>query len=142
MGGIARSGGFRPIGLRQMCGSLFVFACLTLGLARGAAGAEAPLTFGIFPLSERAAAYDQPVIHALVVELLRSQGLQPGSDVILREFDTSQNSMAALLRKTIQAFADTSAGKSYFAATGHGAWLPVDDAAMRRLDPYTQYVKD
>jgi len=261
--------------------SLLAITCATLGLAPGAAGAQAALTFGIFPYRtpqwlmtnfaplrdylqqasgrrvdmvtapdyrtyhERVRAGDYDIIflaphlarlaekesqyqriamtryhiqgvivvpkasparrvadlrgktlavptsaaftHALALELLRRHGLEPGRDVTLRELDHNQNSMAAplrgdadaavtgillwtkegdhdrmrvlaetravpgfllmahprlpaatvaRLRKITGEFADTPSGKAYFAATGHGAWLPVDDATMRGLDPF------
>lgn len=48
----------------------------------------------------------------------------------------------ARLRKITEEFANTSGGKGYFAATGHGAWVSVDDAAMRSLDPLLPRFKD
>jgi len=50
--------------------------------------------------------------------------------------------MVARLRKALFAFGDTQEGKTYFATTGHGAWLPVDDATMRSLDPYMRHARD
>lgn len=131
--------------------------------------------------------------HVLALELLYRQGLQPGRDIMLREFENNQNSMAAplrgdadaaitgillwekegdhekmrvvaetqtvpglvlmahprvpkatvaRLRKITEEFAGTPPGQAYFAATGHGAWLPVDDTAMKRLDPVLSRIKD
>lgn len=46
------------------------------------------------------------------------------------------------LRKAILSFGDTAEGRAYFAATSHGAWLPVDDAVMRSLDVYLRQAGD
>lgn len=46
------------------------------------------------------------------------------------------------LRKAAFAFGDTPAGQAYFTATGHGAWLAVDDATRLALDPYARYAKE
>jgi phosphonate transport system substrate-binding protein len=46
------------------------------------------------------------------------------------------------LRKAAYAFGDTPAGQVYFAATGHVAWLPVDDATRLALDPYVRHAKE
>ena len=48
----------------------------------------------------------------------------------------------ASLRRALFAFGDTAEGKAYFAATKHGAWLPVDDATMRALDPYVRHARE
>ena len=48
----------------------------------------------------------------------------------------------ASMRKALFAYADTAEGKAYFAITKHGAWLPVDDATMRSIDPYVRLKKD
>lgn len=133
------------------------------------------------------------MVYALTQDLFRLNGLVPGRDITLREFDTNLNSMSAplrgdsdagvtgplvlstygqrdqlrviaetadvagffmlahprlsaavidRLRKAAYAFGDTPAGKAYFAATGHGAWLPVDDATRLALDPYLRHAKE
>ena len=46
------------------------------------------------------------------------------------------------MRKALLVYADTAEGKAYFAITKHGAWLPIDDATMRSLDPYVRLKKD
>jgi len=48
----------------------------------------------------------------------------------------------ASLRKALFSFGETAERKAYFAATNHGAWLPVDDASMRALDPYMSHAGD
>lgn len=46
------------------------------------------------------------------------------------------------LRKALFAFGDTPEGKTYFASTNHGAWLPVDDTTMRTLDRYLHQARN
>lgn len=133
------------------------------------------------------------IIHMLVMELFRNNGLEPGRDFTLHVQENMQNSLAASLRgdsdasavgfapwngyeqkdqlrviaktaevpglvimshprvpkaviaslrKALFAFGDTAEGKAYFAITKHGAWLPVDDATMRALDPYLRHARD
>lgn len=43
-------------------------------------------------------------------------------------------SMIARLQEQILAFGDSAPGRAYFAATGHGGWLPIDDAAVRVIE--------
>ena len=47
-------------------------------------------------------------------------------------------STIARLRKRILEFGDTPLGRAYFAATGQGAWLPIDDAAIRDVETATK----
>jgi phosphonate transport system substrate-binding protein len=133
------------------------------------------------------------IIHMLAIELLHSQGMEPGRDFTLREQANMQNSMVASLRgdsdagvagfspwnsytgkdmlrvigktaevpgmaimahprvpratlaklrKELFAFGGTAAGKAYFSATGYGAWLPIDDASMRSMDPYLRQARN
>jgi len=48
----------------------------------------------------------------------------------------------ARLRKAFQEFNETPAGKAYFSTSRHIAFLPVTNANMKALDPYTQFNKD
>ncbi|HUX90866.1 MAG TPA: phosphate/phosphite/phosphonate ABC transporter substrate-binding protein [Gallionellaceae bacterium] len=50
--------------------------------------------------------------------------------------------MVAKLRRALIAFNDTAEGKTYFALTNQGAWLPVDDATMLTLDPYLRHARN
>ena len=43
-------------------------------------------------------------------------------------------SIIAKLQEQILEFGDTAPGRAYFAATGHGGWLPIDDAAVRAIE--------
>lgn len=51
-------------------------------------------------------------------------------------------STIARLRKALFAFGETPEGKTYFASTNHGAWLPVDETTMRTLDRYINQARN
>ncbi|MFA6902483.1 MAG: phosphate/phosphite/phosphonate ABC transporter substrate-binding protein [Gallionellaceae bacterium] len=51
-------------------------------------------------------------------------------------------STIAKLRKALFRFGETEQGREYFASTHHEAWLPVDDATMRSLDPYVRQARN
>jgi len=42
------------------------------------------------------------------------------------------------LRSRTLKFGDTAPGRAYLATTGHGAWLPIDDAAVRAVEAATR----
>lgn len=47
------------------------------------------------------------------------------------------SSTIAQLRKRILEFGDTEPGRAYFAATHHGAWLPIDNEVIRHVEAAT-----
>lgn len=80
--------------------------------------------------------YEQKEMLRVIAKTADAPGL------IIMAHPSVSGAVLASLRKALFSFGETPEGKAYFAVTSHGAWLPVDDANMRALDPYMRHAKD